>query len=448
MLPTDKRLDGGISMLHGTDRLVRVLIALAFVLIAGAGTANADPSADLAAAQAAKPQAEAELQAAQVKLGDAQSELAPIASKANRAQAKADRTAGEAEAVEQDLIESRQSAAQQVADSERQYSDELAQHDSQSGGGIGFGIGLLLLAGAIYFWSRLRQSTPIRWLAGNSRGQAIAIGVGSSLVGLLLAGALLDAVPVIGGVLIALAIGLPVLALLARHSLRVEDERSTPLYLTGRASPKSLKVAMAIIGALALVSVIAGLGSALPEKPTISGGIAQLADEASGDPADPATPALVAARKRAKPLEAEAQKAAAKESKAQASLTAAQSDLSEVRKTLASIDDDIDSANQLIAQQQAQAERDAARAQAQAEREAARTQRAAEREAAKAEQASGGGGGSKDCTPGYSPCLPPASDYDCPGGSGDGPEYAPGTVQVSGSDPYGLDSDGDGTGCE
>lgn len=51
------------------------------------------------------------------------------------------------------------------------------------------------------------------------------------------------------------------------------------------------------------------------------------------------------------------------------------------------------------------------------------------------------------CTPGYSPCLPPASDYDCSGGSGDGPEYT-GYVTVTGSDPYGLDSDGDGAGCE
>jgi hypothetical protein len=51
------------------------------------------------------------------------------------------------------------------------------------------------------------------------------------------------------------------------------------------------------------------------------------------------------------------------------------------------------------------------------------------------------------CTPGYSPCLPPASDYDCEGGSGDGPEYTA-LVQVSGSDPYGLDADGDGSGCE
>jgi hypothetical protein len=56
-------------------------------------------------------------------------------------------------------------------------------------------------------------------------------------------------------------------------------------------------------------------------------------------------------------------------------------------------------------------------------------------------------GGTTSCTSGYSPCLPPAFDYDCSGGSGDGPEYT-GTVTVTGSDPYGLDSDNDGVGCE
>jgi micrococcal nuclease len=49
---------------------------------------------------------------------------------------------------------------------------------------------------------------------------------------------------------------------------------------------------------------------------------------------------------------------------------------------------------------------------------------------------------------GYSPCLPPASDYDCAGGSGDGPEYAEGPIEVTGSDPYELDAEGDGIACE
>jgi endonuclease YncB( thermonuclease family) len=53
---------------------------------------------------------------------------------------------------------------------------------------------------------------------------------------------------------------------------------------------------------------------------------------------------------------------------------------------------------------------------------------------------------SVDCQ-GYDPCLPPGPDVDCAGGSGDGPRYV-GPVTVTGSDPYGLDSDGDGRGCE
>jgi hypothetical protein len=54
-----------------------------------------------------------------------------------------------------------------------------------------------------------------------------------------------------------------------------------------------------------------------------------------------------------------------------------------------------------------------------------------------------------ECDPNYSgACLDPhASDYDCEGGSGDGPEYT-GPVTVVGEDHYGLDSDNDGSACE
>jgi resuscitation-promoting factor RpfB len=56
-------------------------------------------------------------------------------------------------------------------------------------------------------------------------------------------------------------------------------------------------------------------------------------------------------------------------------------------------------------------------------------------------------GETRNCTPGYIPCLPPASDYDCDGGEGNGPKYT-GPVRVTGSDPYDLDRDGDGKACE
>jgi resuscitation-promoting factor RpfB len=54
----------------------------------------------------------------------------------------------------------------------------------------------------------------------------------------------------------------------------------------------------------------------------------------------------------------------------------------------------------------------------------------------------------RNCTPGYSPCLPPASDYDCAGNNGNGPKYVDGPVRVTGPDRYDLDRDGNGVGCQ
>ena len=62
------------------------------------------------------------------------------------------------------------------------------------------------------------------------------------------------------------------------------------------------------------------------------------------------------------------------------------------------------------------------------------------------------GGGS--CHPSYvGVCIPIGSaDYDCAGGSGNGPNYVQGPFgvrwDVADPDPYGLDRDGDGVGCE
>jgi resuscitation-promoting factor RpfB len=53
-----------------------------------------------------------------------------------------------------------------------------------------------------------------------------------------------------------------------------------------------------------------------------------------------------------------------------------------------------------------------------------------------------------DCNPNYRPCVPNASDVDCAGGSGNGPAYVDGPIEVVGSDPYDLDRDGDGIACD
>jgi hypothetical protein len=54
------------------------------------------------------------------------------------------------------------------------------------------------------------------------------------------------------------------------------------------------------------------------------------------------------------------------------------------------------------------------------------------------------------CDPAYKgACLDPsASDYDCAGGSGDGPKYVNGPIEVVGEDRFDLDRDGDGVACE
>jgi hypothetical protein len=46
-------------------------------------------------------------------------------------------------------------------------------------------------------------------------------------------------------------------------------------------------------------------------------------------------------------------------------------------------------------------------------------------------------------------CLKPnVSDYDCAGGSGNGPYYVSGPFRVVGRDHYRLDADHDGIACE
>jgi beta-lactam-binding protein with PASTA domain len=57
---------------------------------------------------------------------------------------------------------------------------------------------------------------------------------------------------------------------------------------------------------------------------------------------------------------------------------------------------------------------------------------------------------SRSCDPSYPDvCLDPnAVDYDCAGGSGNGPKYVEGPIRVLPPDPFDLDGNGDGWGCE
>jgi hypothetical protein len=56
----------------------------------------------------------------------------------------------------------------------------------------------------------------------------------------------------------------------------------------------------------------------------------------------------------------------------------------------------------------------------------------------------------RNCDPAYpDACLHDGiGDYDCAGGSGNGPNYVRGPIRVLPPDPFDLDRDGDGVGCE
>jgi hypothetical protein len=55
---------------------------------------------------------------------------------------------------------------------------------------------------------------------------------------------------------------------------------------------------------------------------------------------------------------------------------------------------------------------------------------------------------SDECAPGYSACLEPeATDYDC-ADEGNGPRFVESPLRVTGVDPFDLDPDHDGYGCD
>ena len=78
-----------------------------------------------------------------------------------------------------------------------------------------------------------------------------------------------------------------------------------------------------------------------------------------------------------------------------------------------------------------------------------RQAKAEETEAIATEEEAASEAAGSGCDSNYSgACLDPySSDYDCDGGSGDGPDYT-GTVTVVGEDHYGLDANANGVGCE
>ena len=328
--------------------------------------------------------------------------------------------------IESKLRADRVAAAAKVSRIEDEKRDAVDKHDEKVRSGLGFGLAALIVAGIAFAWEWFRASALVAWLTRISLSQAIGLCVGGGLLMVIVGAAMSNTdgiVGVIGTALIVLGFMLANALVLARHSAEVQRGRSKPMLRRERLPRRATQITAWVLAALCLL----GLGTAVfAGEAESSEASAELRHEAGER--DESTPTLARAEQRAAKLNRKAsslltvahadqrdlQKARRKLGHAEAQLSNAESDAASFTRRLAA----------LSAREEREAEAEARRAEEQAEVEA------------------------EECDPNYSGCLDPnAVDYDCEGGSGDGPLYT-GTVEVLGVDHYGLDDDSDGIGCD
>lgn len=405
------------------------LLAMLAALLFGAPALAADPSAGLSEAEATASSAEVEISEAQATLGPAQ---ASYLAAARRATPVAKRAAA-AEAQVEDLTAassaSKVAARGRISQLEAAHDKEVEDHDDDVTGGIASALAALAITAIALGWGWFRASASVAWLSKQGRWQAVGICVGGGIILIILAGAALGAggiVGALGGFVGFLGMILPVTFLLARHSARVQRGLSKPWLKRERLPGWVTVLLAAVFGVLALASLGTAVFAAGPDASQVT---AQMRDEASGVLKEAESQRLDEAEAKATKLADAAADLEDERLAARKPLIEARDNLHQAEHQLTRAEGDVRYYSHRVAVVLARESR-------KAEKEEALLAEAAEEEAA------------EECNPNYSGCLDPtASDYDCEGGSGDGPLYT-GTVEVTGYDEYGLDDNGNGIGCE
>jgi hypothetical protein len=415
--------------------LARCAVAAVFAIacagmpasIAGAqdlGARLGEAEGAVASAESEVAEAEANAKPARARFRAARREAVP----ARQAAAAAQRTANGLEVAQDDR---RQAAADRIARIEAEHQDEVDEHDQQVSAGIALAIAALVAGAIALGWNRFRGSPPVAWLTGQSRAQAIAICLFGGFALIVIGVALAGAVEAIGLAVAMLGIVLPIALLLALRSVEVEKGEAKPV--TGRERFPGW-VSQAVAAAM-LILLLIGAGGAISaddaEPAAIPSGLQRTA---AGE--------VVLANRRLARAEAEADARRAKATRLSRIEAAARADLRQARKGILA-------AEGRLATAEGEVRHYEHRLAALEKRELERREEDEAREREELEEAEEEFGGSGECDPNYAgACLDPSSpDYDCAGGSGDGPDYT-GPVQVVGSDPFGLDADGDGYACE
>lgn len=410
---------------------VIALVALFMLGVLACPVYGQDLSGQLSDAEAAVASAEAEVAGAEAEVAPARAGYAAALRRAAPAKRAARSAERKASALKAEMVDRQQSAAAQVSRAESDHRNEVDEHDEQVSAGIGLAIAALVIGAIALGWDWFRTSPPVAWLSEQSWAQAIGLCVFGGFALVVVGAALSGAVEAIGLALAMLGFALPVALLLACHSADVQDGKAKPLLKRERL-PAWVTRAVAVV---MLLLVLGGIGSAISadeaEPAVVS---AQLQRVAGGEVAAE-NRRLATAEARAAVLQTRASRLSAAESSARRAFAGARHGLTRAEGQLIGTEGDVRRYTSRLAVITARETREA---EEQEEIEAEEFEEAEEEE-----------GGSGGCDPNYvGACLDPASyDYDCAGGSGDGPDYT-GPVQVVGSDPYGLDADGDGYGCE
>lgn len=436
-------------MKSGKQLFVRAL-ALAFLagaiglLAPGAAGATAqNPEAGLANAEQKLAQFESEILSLRARVSAAEARYHAAARGAAPSLRALRRSRAEVQRLRRELAAQEQEAKADIAQLKKQHQQEVDDHDGEVRSGVGFGLAALVAGLIALVWGWFRATAPVAALTELDLGRAIGICVGGGLL-MLIVGAVLGAstgaVGALGSFLFCLGWILPAALLLARHSAEVQRGRAKPLLRRERL-PRWVPLTTA---GLMLVIFLAGTGSAI-----FAGGAASqpispaLEEEAEAAKGGRGADELAEMQEEVAKAKQQAAAPLAHRNAAQRELASARRQLGHAQRRRAAARSNEKSLSHQLVALEAKEQRELEKEEARAQREAEELIEIEEEEREEAEEES-----ASECDPNYSGCLDPnASDYDCEGGSGDGPLYT-GTVEVLGVDHYGLDRDGDGIGCE
>lgn len=408
------------------------LVLVVLSLLGGAAWA-ADPATELSDAESRAASATAEVATAQGELDAARADHAAASRRARPLARQARAKGAEARLLRTELADRQRQARARIAALEERHEEEEDEHGEEVAIDIGLAIAALLGAAIAIGWRWFRASAPVAKLAQLSLARALGLCLGGGFL-LFVVGAVLaeadGALAVLGWLLVGLGFVLPAGLLLARHSLEVERGNAKPLLKRERL-PAEVRGGVA---ALLILLAIGGLGSALfadePAEPEIS---AQLREDTVAPERGPGAEELKEAQAEAEAARKLAAQPLARQQAARVVLREATGALSRAKGRLVDAQSDARRFGRRLAALEAREAREAER---EAAREAVLLEEIEEEEAEEFEEESPSG-----CDPNYSGCVPPyPPDVDC--------AEVGGTVASYGSDPHGLDADGDGAGCE